>query len=317
MNKRLTNEQISEMANLYKEFGNVWKVGEILGKCGQSVHEALSRRGLINKMNKFSDDDYKFLNENYLIYRDSGRLLELSIILSRTKQFVCRKANELGLTAIKYRMSEKHITANRQAAVGKWGRHTHPKGMLGKKHSPETVSGMSKRVKELWADPLSKFNSVEHREALSERMSKRMLDDNAKSNNYSRTKKGYFKKDNLLIPMRSSWELNYAHYLNKLEKESKIVKWEYEPDVFKFPELRIGVKVYTPDFKVFYQGGKVIYHEVKGWMDIKSKIKLKLMKTHYPLTKIKLIDKVKYKAIEKKKLTIDGWGTFIAKKNDN
>lgn len=314
MNKKLTDEQITEMVNLYKELGNVWKVGEILGKCGQSVHEALSKRGFINKINIFSDDDYKFLNENYITYRDSGRLQELADSLGRTRHFICRKAREIGLTSIKYKISEKHLMANRKASIGKWDRHVHPKGMLGKKHSTETVSGMSKRVKELWANPLSKFNSFEHRESLSERMSARMLTNDAKSNNYSRTKKGYFKKDDILIPMRSSWELNYAHYLNKLQNDDKIIMWEYEVDVFRFPELRLGVKVYTPDFKVFYKDGKIIYHEVKGWMDIKSKIKLRLMKKYYPLIKIKLIDKDKYMAIEKKKLSIDGWGTFFKNK---
>lgn len=310
INSRLSKDEIAEMYELYKQLGNVWEVAKILGKCGQSVHEALSRRGLINKINIFSEKDYDYLSKNYIEYRDSGRLEDLANEMKRTKNFICRKAKELGLTAIKYKVSEKHKEANRNASIGKWSKRPHPKGMLGKKHNDKTVKGMSIRIKKAWADPKSKFNSFEHRQALSERMSKRMLDNKAKSNNYSRTKKGYFVKEDLLIPMRSSWELNYAHYLNKLQNENKIEKWEYEPDVFRFPELMIGLKVYTPDFKVFYKNGSIIYHEVKGWMDIKSKIKLKLMKTYYPKIKIKIIGKEQYKKIEKKKDIILGWGTF-------
>ena len=51
------------------------------------------------------------------------------------------------------------------------------------------------------------------------------------------------------------------------------------------------------------------YHEVKGWMDQKSKTKLDRMARYFPDVKIKVIDGKFFKSIEKQKmcLLIPGW----------
>lgn len=96
------------------------------------------------------------------------------------------------------------------------------------------------------------------------------------------------------IYFRSMWEANYALYLDWLVKQKQIKDWEYESDTFFFEKIKLGTRSYRPDFKVFNKDGSVEYHEVKGYMDSKSKTKLKRMKKYHPLVKIVLIERAFY-----------------------
>jgi len=99
--------------------------------------------------------------------------------------------------------------------------------------------------------------------------------------------------------VRSRWEANYARYLNTLLASGEILKWEYEPETFQFPVKR-GNKHYTPDFKVTLPDGSIEYHEVKGWYDSDSKIKIRRMALHHKNIKIVLIDAAAYKELAKR-----------------
>lgn len=103
-------------------------------------------------------------------------------------------------------------------------------------------------------------------------------------------------RDDLGIYVRSSWEANYARYLNLLVKNKQILGWKFEIDTFKFP-IEHGSRYYVPDFKVFNNNGSFEYHEVKGYMDQRSSTKLKRMAKYYPDVKIVLIDKAAYISI--------------------
>jgi len=83
--------------------------------------------------------------------------------------------------------------------------------------------------------------------------------------------------------MRSSWELKYAEYLDK-----KGIKWEYETKWFIFKN---GLR-YLPDF---YLPELNEWHEVKGWMDEKSKTKIALFISEFPNEKLVIIDKEVWK----------------------
>jgi len=111
--------------------------------------------------------------------------------------------------------------------------------------------------------------------------------------------KGGTRKD-LGIYVRSSWEANYARYLNFLKKNREIQDWEYEPDTFYFENIKRGTRSYTPDFKIMENDGEIIYHEVKGYMDQKSRTKLNRMKKYYPEIKIILIMKKEMMEIKNK-----------------
>ena len=106
---------------------------------------------------------------------------------------------------------------------------------------------------------------------------------------------------------RSSWEANYARYLNFLIKHGQIEKWEHEPDTFWFEAIRRGTRSYLPDFKV-WENGKIHYVEVKGYMDAKSKTKLKRMAKYYPDIDLRLVGAREYRSIAVKVgRMVSGW----------
>jgi hypothetical protein len=152
-------------------------------------------------------------------------------------------------------------------------------------------------IRRIWADPSHKVNSPEHKQKLSDQMSKNRALHTA-SNCFSRVKRGL--REDLGMWLRSSWEANYARYLNFLIRhEGKIERWEYEAETFWFEEIKRGCRSYTPDFKVFLKDGNVEYHEVKGWFYQKSKTALKRMRIYHPSIQIVLIDQKRYYAIAK------------------
>lgn len=89
---------------------------------------------------------------------------------------------------------------------------------------------------------------------------------------------------------RSKAEANYARFLNHCikTKHGNIIRWEYEVQEFEFP-IKRGERFYKPDFKVWMKDGTYQWHEVKGWMDAKSKTKLKRFKQFHPAEEAKLV----------------------------
>lgn len=172
-------------------------------------------------------------------------------------------------------------------------------GFKGKTHSKEHNKKASERLKSFWKDKNHMFNSKEYRQLLSDNTMK-MCASGKMNIGYSRAKNGYYNINGKKIYFRSSWEANYALYLNFLIKQKQIKKWEFEVDTFWFEKIRRGVRSYKPDFKVFKNNGDIEYHEVKGWMDLKSKTKLKRMKIYHPEIKMVLIDKEFYKDLKNK-----------------
>ena len=94
---------------------------------------------------------------------------------------------------------------------------------------------------------------------------------NYSGNAYRYTKTGY--REDIGMSVRSSWEANLVRVLNLYK-----IQFDFEPTVFSFPVKR-GTKGYTPDFFLKRNGDWI---EVKGYLDDKSKIKLKRFKRYYP-----------------------------------
>jgi hypothetical protein len=110
---------------------------------------------------------------------------------------------------------------------------------------------------------------------------------------------------------RSSWEANYARYLNWLIQIGEILEWAYEPDTFEFLPIKRGQRFYTPDFRITNLDHSREYHEVKGWMDKVSKTKLSRMAKYYPEVKVIVIDSDAYRALAKDvKRLIPNWETI-------
>ena len=158
---------------------------------------------------------------------------------------------------------------------------------------------MSNTLKRAWADPRNYLNSREYRQVLSDRAVK-LQQNNLFRNRYSRGKMGTYDINGKKLFFRSLWEANYALYLDFLIKQKQIKRWEFETDTFWFEKIRRGVRSYKPDFKIYKNDGKIEYHEVKGWMDKKSKTKLKRMTLYHPAIRIILIEKDAYYDIKNK-----------------
>lgn len=109
-----------------------------------------------------------------------------------------------------------------------------------------------------------------------------------------RTVRAGFRED-IGIYVRSAWEANYARYLNWLKSRGEIEDWEYEPQTFWFDKIKTGTRCYKPDFRV-RERGKVYFVEIKGWMDPKSKTKIKRMRIYHPDIDLRVIDERQYKA---------------------
>jgi hypothetical protein len=111
------------------------------------------------------------------------------------------------------------------------------------------------------------------------------------------------------IFFRSSWEANYARYLNFLRARGLVYRWEHEPETFWFKGIKRGCVSYLPDFKVWdSKDSEAYYVEVKGWMDPKSRTKIKRFLKYYPELTLKLVDREMYSWIKSQYSgLIEGW----------
>ena len=184
--------------------------------------------------------------------------------------------------------------------------HGHPKGFLGHRHTEGSKKLMSDASRKTW-------ERIEKEELVGDHVLKMMKTKYARGVYISPRTKVTWKGGSRdigghIIYMRSRWEANYARFLEFRKQHGEIKDWEHEPDVFWFEGVKRGCVSYLPDFKVTLNDGSVEYHEVKGWMDQKSKTKLNRMKKYYPDVKVVVIDGKYYRDLEKKiGGAISGW----------
>lgn len=110
------------------------------------------------------------------------------------------------------------------------------------------------------------------------------------------------------IYFRSKWEVNRARYLQALIARGLVIWWLYEPTWFTFPVTR-GCREYRPDFRVYYPDRPPVFEEVKGFMDQKSKTRLKRMAKYYPAHPVTVIGREWFAMMERTGLAaaIPGW----------
>lgn len=194
--------------------------------------------------------------------------------------------------------SMEEVRAYQSARQKEWiARNGHPRGMLGVKHTPEALQAISAASAAAWANPNSGVNSPECSEKRSNNILKRIVAGEMRTG-YSRSRGG--KRDDLGgIYFRSAWEANYARYLNLLVKNGDIAGWDFEPKTFVFEKIKRGTRAYTPDFRVDLHSGAHEWHEVKGWMDDKSKTRLVRFARYYPKEKLVIVDSKWFKSANK------------------
>jgi hypothetical protein len=84
------------------------------------------------------------------------------------------------------------------------------------------------------------------------------------------------------------------------------IKWEFEPKTFYFEDIKRGCVSYTPDF---YLPEEDKWVEVKGWMDSKSKTKIKRFKKYFPeeFEKLEIVGASEYKEVKQWSRLIENW----------
>lgn len=208
------------------------------------------------------------------------------------------KAPSVQKKIIRRQMTEEEKRRERSDKAKKiWETHLHPRGMLGKHHTPEVCERIRKAHFGVTRPPFTE----EHRMKMSIASVKRL---NVNPASFSRkTNRGISgrRADVGGQFFRSRYEANYARFLNYHQ-----IEWTYEKKTFWFLNIKRGVRSYTPDF---YLPATDEYHEVKGWMDAKSKTKLKRMKKYHPDVKIVVVDGAWFKAANKQRMChfIPGW----------
>jgi len=187
--------------------------------------------------------------------------------------------------------TKKFISENTKSWIQKNG---HSKGMLGKTHSEKTKQQMSKKRIGV------KLNLSQKERQRRSNQAQKNIHLRLKQHNsiYSRSNQGWYKIKTKKYYFRSSWEVVVARYFEWLKMQKIIKKWEYEPDVFWFNNIKRGVRSYLPDFKITNNDGSQEYYEVKGYMDSKSKTKIKRIAKYYPEITLYIIDKPYYQTIK-------------------
>lgn len=299
------DENVELLKKMYAQGAKCSDIASALNTTTGSVRNKAWRLG-ITYNNNYTEEEKEYIIANYKSYN----LQEISEHLGRPKTGICRFAREQGLdrTCKKKELtkpkrkfaSDEELKQYKSKLKKEWYKtHEHPRGMLGKHHSKEYCEEISKRVKEYWAEVTPEQLEVRYEKMIQTKIKNNTMNSNlTASNPYSRTKSG--KRSDLNGQFfRSAWEANIARLFNAMK-----IKWEYEPKTFYFEKIRRGCTSYTPDF---YLPEYDVWIEVKGWMDDKSRTKLKRFAKYYPNEKLELIDSKRYREIEKKAKILPYW----------
>lgn len=282
--RKATDEQILAA---YADAGSISAAAKILGMCGQSVHERLKRLGRSRPVNVLTEADEDRLRSEYPSAAASGQLGALAAEMGRTKQYICRHAKSLGLTNPG---RKKPFLSGEKSPLRAWRKaNPHPRGMLGKKHRFTKAEWSEIAVKGM-RTKLDRHGTIAPRvERGSWKAAWREIGG----------KRKYY---------RSRWEANYARYLEWLRARGEIADWSHEPETFWFEKIKRGVRSYLPDFKVTENNGSIAYHEVKGWMDARSRTTINRMRIYHPTVNLIVIDGKQYAAIASKVSgMVEGW----------
>lgn len=270
------------LVELYKKHGSVWKVGKIVGLCGQSVHERLYKLNVTRPIRNLTISEKEKIKAIYKsgIMRGDGKLKKLSEEINRTVPFMSRYAKTQGLTTYNRVCTNAYCRSVGKRSKKYFLTNPHPKGFLGGKHTKKAKKKISKKSKESWGKMTKQSKAERIVKALKSKRKNGNWNNHIKSSNaYSRTKSGKRKDLNNMF-FRSAAEANYARYLKFAG-----VKFKYEYKTFYFEGIKRGTVSYTPDF---YIPTEDKYIEFKGWLDKKSITRLRRFKKYYPAEFLKM-----------------------------
>lgn len=285
-----TEEQKAFLAENYPKKGKAWCV-QAMGLAEYQVRYKASAMGLVSRGISDAWKEKQAAHSAMLTGRKRPEQAD-----------VMRKAiHEKGL-----HIQPEETRIKTGDAVREWIKNNgHPRGMAGKKHSEAARSAMS--------DSGRKRSEREGPDGIASRTLKGMKTRAANGTlappRFGTTWKAAWREiGGKRCFFRSAWEANYARYLQFLKENKSISEWDHEPDTFWFDAIKRGARSYLPDFRVTENCGRVVYHEVKGWMDDRSKTKIRRMAKYHPSVELLVIDAKSYKAIAAKaSRLVGGW----------
>lgn len=295
------------------------EIGIVLGVSKAAIRGRITRLGIAKKR-KYPPEFFIDLKNLYEACGADGFLnvIPFTQKWSIDRGNVSREAKKMGLPRNRFRRRAEDAayrrhkipitTEMRSEAMKKWHRNNeHPRGMLGKKHKPETKERLRQTSKQ-WSDSLT----LNQRSEIALRAAKAKVAKYGaqahKGDNGRSWKAGWREIGQHRKYFRSRWEANYARYLEWLRVRGHIADWKHEPETFWFEAIKRGVRSYLPDFRVWETDGSSKLHEVKGWMDDRSKTTLKRMAKYHPQEILVVVASKEYKEIERKMASlIEGW----------
>ena len=227
-----TESEKSRLIELYESHTDD-ELCSILNKTSGQLRGMKERMHLHSKFRAITDEEKAVITDWYLKHPNVLELDELSRLIGRPKTTISRCAKELGLTisnrplsdaAIqkgnrtreRYLSSEEYIRFVKPAQIellSYYAKNKHPRGMAGKHHNDSAKMRISKAVTMRW----ERMGDTEKREFIARRKAacaeKGMF--RTTENSYSRCHGGF--RGDIGHYFRSSWEANYARFLNFLD----------------------------------------------------------------------------------------------------
>jgi hypothetical protein len=300
------NFDIEKLYEAYLRTGSVHRAATEFNTTGETVRQKLIKAGKKLIRSKWTDGEIQAVKRAYaspigfnlpllakMIGRTyagvAGKADDLGLCSERGKQIVTASARENMSRAQKEVSSRPGVVekrAERLAASRK--KNGHPRGMLGKTHAQSARDAIS----------AGNTGTVRPMEMTVRSMQTKMVRYGTMSPN---VKRGSWKAAWRIIGgirkfYRSAWEANYARYLEYQKQHGLIKDWKHETETFWFDGISRGCVCYLPDFKITNNDGTVEFHEVKGWMDARSKTKIRRMAKYHPTVKLKVFDSKWYRA---------------------
>lgn len=295
-----------QIATAYVELKSCAAVAFRYGMCAQSVWERLQKLGIPTSERQWGPNleakirafyERGFIRGELLKFCDENQLLITS---------VSRWARENGLATDQCRpMNDAQRSEASERATERIRRQGHPRGMKGKRHSQETRNRLRETSTEAYAKLTADQRIERNQKILKSRAEAGSLIPKRAGSSW---KAGWRTVGGKRCFFRSQWEANYGCFLEFLRVNGEITDWEHEPETFWFDGVKRGTNNYTPDFRITSKRG-VEYHEVKGWMDPKSKVKIRRMAKYHPSVILVVKDSKWYKAnASKLSKFVPGWG---------
>jgi biotin operon repressor len=271
-NKKATDQEI---LSAYDEFKSTTKIGNRLGLSPNAICIRLQKLGIARDTicRPWTTEEDATLAAEYPEAAKSGTVATLASKLGRTRPSIAQRVKKLGLP--------RYVEATRPWLA--MDRRTEWRKLSAREKS--------EAIRKSHATKMARYGTLilNNGEGLS-------------------WKAGWREFGGRRIYFRSRWEANWGRYLEWLKQNERIAGWEHEPVTFWFEKIRRGSRSYLPDFRVTELSGSVIFHEVKGWMDRRSKTKIKRMGIYHKSVKLLVIQKKTYKQVESKVAAlIEGW----------